>query len=282
MGPRRTSGGGPARSSGVTIADVDYIDRAETGVKGAVPFFGHRNAATCDIVANRRHSMSTRRILVAHRTAAIRDRFAVALADARHEFVSVDREAAAIEAVHSADLVIHLALVDLGLSKEGLEFVRTLKQAAPGPLPVVVFSGTVPSASDVPPLTALGVTFINEHASTPQILPALAPLLFPDNFNRRMNTRMELGVPVTYRTGETIAGAVTLDVGKGGLAIRTMNPLPKGTTVQVRFRLPGLGAEIDAAGRVAWSDRRVGMGVQFEKMSSTSQRSIDGFVDAHM
>jgi uncharacterized protein (TIGR02266 family) len=75
---------------------------------------------------------------------------------------------------------------------------------------------------------------------------------------------------------------VTLDVGKGGLGIRTMNPLPKGTAVQVKFRLPGMPAEIDATGRVAWSDRKVGMGVEFERMSSSHQRAIDGFVDSHL
>ena len=109
--------------------------------------------------------------------------------------------------------------------------------------------------------------------------PALAPHLYPDSFNRRMSARMVIGVPVTYRSGDTLAGAVTLDIGKGGLAIRTMNPLPKGSPIQVRFKLPGMSAEIDAAGQVAWSDRKVGMGVQFERVSANHQRVIDEFID---
>ena len=92
--------------------------------------------------------------------------------------------------------------------------------------------------------------------------------------------RVSVGVPISYRAGPTIAGAVTLDVGKGGLGIRTMSPLPKGTAVHLKFRLPGAPGEIDAAGRVAWSDRKVGMGVQFEKISATDQRTIDAFIDA--
>jgi uncharacterized protein (TIGR02266 family) len=146
---------------------------------------------------------------------------------------------------------------------------------------VVVFAGTVGSAADVPALAAMRVSYINEHASTPLILPALAPHLFPDSFNRRTSARMAIGVPVTYRNGDTIAGAVTLDVGKGGLAIRTMSPLPKGTPIQVRFKLPGTSAEIDAVGQVAWSDRKVGMGVQFERVSANHQRVIDEFIDGH-
>ena len=72
---------------------------------------------------------------------------------------------------------------------------------------------------------------------------------------------------------------MTLDVGKGGLAIRTMNPFPPGTTIQVKFRLPGAQADIDALGRVAWSDRKVGMGVQFDRISAADQDAVDAFVD---
>jgi len=37
--------------------------------------------------------------------------------------------------------------------------------------------------------------------------------------------------------------------------------------------------EIDA--RVAWSDRRVGMGLQFERVTPTDQQTINEFVDSH-
>jgi uncharacterized protein (TIGR02266 family) len=225
--------------------------------------------------------MSTKTILIAHRAAAVRDRFAVALADARHEFVIADSERAARDAVASAAPPLSLALVDLGLSTDPASFVRSLRAASGTPLGVVVFSGTVGSAADIPELAAMNVAYINEHAGTPQILPALAPHLFPDSFNRRTSARLAVGVPITYRSGETLVGAVTLDVGKGGLAIRTMSPLPKDSPVHVRFRLPGTRGEIEAAGRVAWSDRKVGMGIQFEKVAPAHQRAIDEYVEEH-
>ena len=34
-----------------------------------------------------------------------------------------------------------------------------------------------------------------------------------------------------------------------------------------------------ASGRVAWSDRRVGMGVQFEKLSGDAQQMLGAFVE---
>lgn len=225
---------------------------------------------------------SAKTILIAHKQAAVRDRFAAALADARHAFVAAGTAEAARRAVADRDVPVSLALVDLGLADQGVAFVRELQQAAGRPLPVVVFAGTVPSAADIPALLTLGVAgYVNEYAATPQILPALAPHLFPDNFNRRLSPRVALGVPVSYRAGQTIAGAVTLDIGKGGLAIRTMNPLPQGTPIELKFRLPGGTADIEAAGRVAWNDRKVGMGIQFERLSAGGQAAIDGFVDDH-
>ena len=62
---------------------------------------------------------------------------------------------------------------------------------------------------------------------------------------------------------------------------RTMSPLDPGTQVLVRFSLPGSDREIEAASRVAWSDRRVGIGVQFEQVESIDQSAVDEFVDQH-
>jgi hypothetical protein len=49
----------------------------------------------------------------------------------------------------------------------------------------------------------------------------------------------------------------------------------------VRFRLPGSKVDVEADSRVAWSDRRVGMGLQFEKVDPADQAAIDEFVDQH-
>ena len=90
---------------------------------------------------------------------------------------------------------------------------------------------------------------------------------------------MTLGIPVSYRAGQTIAGSLTLNIGKGGLAIRTMSPLAPDTIVHVKFRLPGRGAEIEVDARVAWSDRKVGMGLRFERIDADDQTAIDAFVE---
>jgi uncharacterized protein (TIGR02266 family) len=222
-------------------------------------------------------------ILIAHRDATVRDRFAGALADARHSFVTADTADAALgTADAAAPEPISLAIIDLGLTEDGAAFVRALRQRRGAAIPVIIFAGTVGSSDDIRALVTFGVAgYINEHAATPQILPALAPHLFPDSFDRRSSPRVALGIPVSYRTPHTIAGALTLNVGKGGLAIRTMSPLPQGTEVQVKFRLPGTTDDVDASGRIAWSNRQVGMGIQFERLSAEAQSRLDAFVDSH-
>jgi uncharacterized protein (TIGR02266 family) len=226
--------------------------------------------------------MSDRTILVAHRNDEVRERFAAALTDARHAFVIATDEAEARRAVVAPDPTVSLVLIDLGLADDGVALVRALRSLAGRALPIVVFSGSVTAAQQVASLASMGISgYVNEHAARQEVLPALAPHLFPDNFNRRTSPRVTLGVPVSYRAGQTIAGAVTLDVGKGGLAIRTMNPLPHGATVHLRFRLPGVPSDIEAEARVAWSDRRVGMGVQFEHLAASDQATVDRFVDDH-
>jgi hypothetical protein len=57
-----------------------------------------------------------------------------------------------------------------------------------------------------------------------------------------------------------------------------MTPLGKGTGLQLKFRLPNTAGDIETSGRVVWSDRKVGMGIQFEDVSSAHERSIAAFI----
>src|SRR5262245_16300619 len=101
--------------------------------------------------------MSAKTILIAHRQAAVRDRFAAALADARHAFVLADTDAAVLGAFAGGDEPVSLVLVDLGLSDDGVTFVQRLRKTAGRALPIVVFAGTVSSAAQVPALLALHI-----------------------------------------------------------------------------------------------------------------------------
>jgi uncharacterized protein (TIGR02266 family) len=228
-------------------------------------------------------SVSTKTVVVADDTAFVRDRFRTAIEQAGHKAVLV-KSAVELLARVRADLdQIDLIIVDLRLpNAPGVDLIRAVRTLDAGRLPLLIFSGTIASADEVRELAALGVAgYVNEYSAVQHIMPSLAPHLFPDNFNRRSSPRVVLAIPIQYRFGNTIAAALTLNLSHGGIAIRTTSPLDGGAKIKVRFRMPGSKKDIDAEGHVAWSDRRVGMGIQFEIVDPANQTVIDQFVDAH-
>ena len=177
---------------------------------------------------------------------------------------------------------VDLLLLDLRLADGDADALFRQVRACAARLPIVLFSGSVDSAAEVRALAPLGVAgYVNEHCDAQDVLPSLAPHLFPDSFNRRSSPRVVLAIPVSYRVDQTIATAVTLNIGTGGFAVRTMNPLRPPGKVHTRFRLPGSALDIEALCRVAWSDPRVGMGLQFERVDAGDQSAIDDYVDQH-
>jgi uncharacterized protein (TIGR02266 family) len=228
-------------------------------------------------------SVSAKTVVVADDTAFVRDRFKGALEAAGHQAIVVKSAAELLARVRADFAQIDLVVLDLRLPHApGVDLVRAIRKIDERRLPILVFSGTIASADEVRELSSLGVSgYVNEYSAVQHILPSLAPHLFPDNFNRRSSPRVVLGIPVQYRFGNTIAAALTLNLSHGGIAIRTTSPLESGAKVRVRFRMPGSKRDVDAEGRVAWSDRRLGMGIQFEQVDAAHQTVIDNFVDAH-
>lgn len=222
-------------------------------------------------------------VLVADDTAFVRDRFKAAIEGAGHRALTVKSAAELLARVRVELARLDLLVIDLRLPHvSGVDVVRSIRRMDDGRLPILVFSGTVTSAEEVRELAALGVAgYVNEYSAVQHILPSLAPHLFPDDYNRRGSPRVVLGIPIAYRFGNTIAAALTLNLSRGGIAIRTTSPLARDAKARLRFRLPGSKKDIDADAKVSWSDTRVGMGLQFERVDTADQTAIDAFVDAH-
>jgi uncharacterized protein (TIGR02266 family) len=227
--------------------------------------------------------VTAKTVVIADDTGFVRDRFRAALEDAGHRAVVVGSAVELLARVRADRQRIDLIVLDLRLpSAPGVDLVRSIRKIDEGRLPILVFSGTIASAEEVRELASLGVAgYINEYSAVQHILPSLAPHLFPDSFNRRGGPRVVLGIPVSYRFSNSIATALTLNIGRGGIAIRTTSPLDLGARARVRFRLPGGRREVDAEAVVVWSDRRVGMGLRFETVDSSDQVTVDEFVDSH-
>jgi two-component system, chemotaxis family, chemotaxis protein CheY len=227
--------------------------------------------------------VATKTILVADDTAFVRDRFKSALEAAGHRALTAGSSAELVACVRAEAPRIDLLVLDLRLPQgRGVELVRALRRIDQFRAPLVVFSGTIANAGEVRELSTLGVAgYVNEYTSAQHIVPSLNPHLFPDGNNRRASPRAVVAVSVSYRFGNTIAAALTLNVSRGGVAIRTTSMLEPGTGVRVRFRLPGAPKDVEASARVAWTDRRVGMGLEFTGIDEVNQMIIERYVQAH-
>jgi uncharacterized protein (TIGR02266 family) len=227
-------------------------------------------------------SGTTKTVLVADDTAFVRDRFRAAIESAGHRAITVTTEAEALQAIRAPHQPLDLLVLDLRLPPAtGTTLVRKIR-AHDREVPILVFSGTVTTVAEVRELATLGVAgYINEYSAVQHIVPALAPHLFPDNFNRRSSPRMVLAIPVQYRVGNTIAAALTLNLSHGGVGIRTTSPLDAGARARLRLKLPGAKREIEVEATVTWGDQRVGMGLRFDRVGDEEQHLINDYVDAH-
>lgn len=227
--------------------------------------------------------VAVKTVVVADDTAFVRERFKTAIEAGGHRAITVQSGPDLLAHVREAGAKVDLVVLDLRLPyAHGVDIVAALRRIESLTAPIVVFSGTIASADEVRKLAALGISgYVNEYTSVQHIMPSLAPHLFPDQYNRRSSPRVTLGISVSYRYGNTIAAALTLNVSNGGLAVRTTSLLEIGTLLKVRFRLPASKSDIEAEARVAWTDRRTGMGLQFTKIQGSDQKSIGEFVQAH-
>jgi uncharacterized protein (TIGR02266 family) len=227
--------------------------------------------------------IASKTVVVADDTAFVRDRFKSALERVGHKAITVPTGIELIARVKADLATIDLVVVDLRVPHgNGVNLVRSLRSIDPMKPPIVVFSGTIANSTEVRELAALNVAgYVNEYTSLQYILPSLAPHLFPGDFNRRTGPRVVLGIPIAYRFANTIAAAVTLNISRGGVAVRTTNPLERGMVVKVRFRMPMSKKDIEVESTVAWSDKRVGMGLEFSGLSEQDQSAIAEYVDSH-
>lgn len=227
--------------------------------------------------------IASKTVVVADDTAFVRDRFKSALERAGHKAITVPTGSELIARVKADLAAIDLVLVDLRVPHgNGVNLVRALRNIDSAKPPIVVFSGTIANSTEVHELAALNVAgYVNEYTSLQHILPSLSPHLFPGDFNRRTGPRVVLGIPIAYRFANTIAAAVTLNISRGGVAVRTTNPLERGLVVKVRFRMPMSKKDIEVESKVTWTDRRVGMGLEFSGLSEQDQAAIGQYVDSH-
>lgn len=99
--------------------------------------------------------------------------------------------------------------------------------------------------------------------------------------DRRRTPRVPTHIEVDYRTEGTYLFASITDISALGIFVRTDDPLPQGSRLELRFappELPGVdaGPPLVLAGEVVWvtNGEHTGMGVRFLEVASGEQERL--------
>ena len=217
------------------------------------------------------------------RDSALRARLQSALARAGLDLLAIDPRHS-LQVPHESPAPPLLVLLDLRTADvEAARLSDAWRDRFGTQLPIIVIAESVQTAAEVRALHAAGVTgYLSASTDEAQLMPALAPWLYPDNFNRRSHARLEIGLPVSYRAGDTVAAALTRNIGSGGMAVRTTQTLPPETPLVLSCRLPGVADELTIEARVCWCEPGVAMGLTFTRVSAADQAAIDACVGTRL
>jgi DNA-binding NarL/FixJ family response regulator len=72
--------------------------------------------------------------------------------------------------------------------------------------------------------------------------------------------------------------ATATNLSEGGMAIRLLTKLPKGSAAQFRFTLPATNNSLELKGQVAWTDEVGHAGINFIDVPQSSQYQLDKYL----
>lgn len=107
--------------------------------------------------------------------------------------------------------------------------------------------------------------------------------LEPDGTFHRYNPRAPLNIKVDVDSTDTFFSSPMMNISKGGIFLRTDDPLPVGRVLNLQFTLPDSARVIKGQGRVVWverpgGERPAGMGVRFKDFPEQDLKIVYAYV----
>jgi uncharacterized protein (TIGR02266 family) len=103
---------------------------------------------------------------------------------------------------------------------------------------------------------------------------------------QRVQTRVPLRIKVEYERLDDFLDDYAANLSLGGMFVASDEPLPVGSRIRLRFRLPGREDPVETFGEVRWvvapgdpTGLASGMGVQFEALSPSDRRDVEGWLE---
>ncbi len=98
-------------------------------------------------------------------------------------------------------------------------------------------------------------------------------------FEKRISRRIPIVTRVEAHAGGGPHIILAQNISVGGMLVRTADPLPEGTTIQLQFSLPGAESEVRATAIVQHVTPGEFMGLRFTQVSPADADTIRQFVE---
>ena len=167
---------------------------------------------------------------------------------------------------------------------DGYETCRRLKaDPATAGIPVAMLTASVDPQLNRKAFQVGADVTILKAVSTARLLNMLQVVLTTAR-GRRTDSRAEVALSVEYEDAGGVAAAETVNLSADGMFIKTPTPAAVGTTLLLRFAVPG-SQRWQCSARVVWAWRGEGqhasppgMGIQFLNLPPEARAAIRAFV----
>ncbi len=157
--------------------------------------------------------------------------------------------------------------------------------------PVLAITGVYEPAHVLESLKTLGAAgFMSKDLSPEQIVFRVNRLLFFDkNTRRALAERVPVTIPVDFTYGETAKSGIIINLSEGGAFLHTRVELLKGTSLHLKFTLPGSEKVLNVSSIVRWFPYEIvsriifcGYGIMFTSMSTEDQGLLNDFISSEV
>jgi two-component system chemotaxis response regulator CheY len=182
-------------------------------------------------------------------------------------------------------LILDLQMPDI----DGFGVLEWIKDSdCKGKFPILAVTGVYEPSDVLGRLRDLGANGLMSKGFTPEeIIFRVNRILFPDKVpgNRAPTERVPVSLAVDFTVGDLTRTGFLLNISETGSFLHTKVELLTGTSVHMRFSLPGSQKILDVKGIVKWTTAEVasrtlfgGSGIMFSTISAEDQAQISEFV----
>lgn len=172
--------------------------------------------------------------------------------------------------------------LDLGMPKmDGFQLACKIRESPwNGSTPIIVVTGRDDPSTMAHAFTVGGTFFLSKPLGRRKLTRLFMAARGAMLENRQHFLRAPLRVELVCQFGSQTVRGMSRNISVGGILIDIGRPLEPGTSLKLRFQLPGQPANLNIEAVVARVDEKQRIGARFSKLSEREQQAIRQLVIA--